>query len=183
MSDDLPKKLPKPPAELTDIQRTVLMLREEYQLPFKEIARRLGKADANIRRHYERARKKVKPPPPKVTEAEVLLRRWHNERRGEAVTDKTLLGDIDVTLAKALYFLRHNEMAMAEAKVSDLVRTVNTLIEKRQLLKGEPTQITKLQDVRKLDEIAKALHAEMERRGLLSEPVIDVTAEEVNDGN
>ena len=37
----------------------------------------------------------------------------------------------------------------------------------------EPTAITKFQEIRKLDELAKKLHAEMERRGLS----VDVTPE------
>ncbi len=47
------------------------------------------------------------------------------------------------------------------------------MVDKRQLLRGEPTQVIKIQDIRKLDEAARLLHAEMERRGLL----VDVTPE------
>ncbi len=49
------------------------------------------------------------------------------------------------------------------------------MIDKAQLLRGEPTQIIKIQDIRELDEMAKVLHEEMERRGLL----VDITPEKV----
>ena len=91
--------------------------------------------------------------------------------------DKTFLEDIDAVLVKALFLLRNKEEALAETRTKGLSAIVNTLIDKRQLLKGEPTAITKLQDVRKLDEIARALHQEMERRGLL----VDITPEETDE--
>ena len=46
-------------------------------------------------------------------------------------------------------------------------------IDKAQLLKGEPTAITKLQDMRKLDDLVEIFRKEAERRGKL----VDVTPE------
>ena len=47
------------------------------------------------------------------------------------------------------------------------------MIDKSRLLKDQATHVIKIQDVRKLDEMAELLHAEMERRGML----VDVTPE------
>ena len=71
---------------------------------------------------------------------------------------------------------RHKAGKWAE-RAKDLTGIASTLIDKRQLLKGEPTAITKFEDIRKLDEDAKALHDEMIRRGLVPGPVIDVAPE------
>ena len=63
---------------------------------------------------------------------------------------------------------------MAAATLKDLMAVHKSGVEVRQLLRGEPTQIVKIGDIRKLDEMAVALHAQMERRGLL----VDVTPPE-----
>ncbi len=73
---------------------------------------------------------------------------------------------------RALRCLRYaDDFSMAGASLKDLMVSAGIAIDKSQLLKGEPTAITKFQDIRKLDEVGKLLHAEMERRGL----IVDVT--------
>ena len=73
---------------------------------------------------------------------------------------------------RALRCLQYaDDFAMAGASLKDLLIGAAISIDKAQLLKGEPTAITKFQDIRKLDEVGKLLHAEMERRGL----IVDVT--------
>ena len=173
---------------LTDLQAKVIELRDEHGLTFREIGGRLGgKNQGNIYRIYQRGKNKQRsltgtgegggvPMSPRER-AEAQLAAYRAERKGKPVTDKTLLADIEATLAKALYLL-NNDVSLAETRAKDLTTIVDKLIEKRQLLKGEPTAITGYQDVRKLDEVAKRLHAEMERRGLLPGPVIDVTPED-----
>ena len=71
-----------------------------------------------------------------------------------------------------------DDFAMAGAGVRDLAVSSGIMIDKAQLLRGEPTQITKITDMREIDEKLKAVHAEMERRGML----IDVTLEKPAEG-
>ena len=78
---------------------------------------------------------------------------------------------------RALRCLQYaDDFAMAGASLKDLLIGAGIAIDKAQLLKGEPTAITKFQDIRKLDEVGKLLQAEMERRGL----IVDVTPEPAN---
>ena len=75
---------------------------------------------------------------------------------------------------RALRCLQYaDDFAMAGAPLKDLLVSAGIAIDKAQLLKGEPTQITRLEDIRKLDQVGKLLQAEMERRGL----IVDVTPE------
>lgn len=57
---------------------------------------------------------------------------------------------------------------------------LDKLVEIRQLLKGEPTAITRFEDIQKLDEALEALYAEAERRGLKpGDHAIDVTPDKL----
>lgn len=69
-----------------------------------------------------------------------------------------------------------DDFNMAGAGVRDLAVSAGVMIDKARLLKGEPTQITRLEDVKKLDELEEMLFAEMKRRGKL----IDVTPEKAD---
>ena len=80
---------------------------------------------------------------------------------------------LDKFLGQTSYFLVNSTEKMAAASLKDLMSVHRSGVEVRQLLRGEPTQIVKISDIRKLDEMAVALHAEMERRGL----IVDVTPE------
>ncbi len=66
-----------------------------------------------------------------------------------------------------------DDFSMAGASVKDLAISAGVMIDKSRLLKDQATHVIKIQDVRKLDEMAELLHAEMERRGML----VDVTPE------
>ena len=66
-----------------------------------------------------------------------------------------------------------DDFAMAGASLQSLITSAAIAIDKTRLLKGEPTAITRLQDIRQLDEIGELLMAEMKRRGKL----IDVSPE------
>ena len=89
------------------------------------------------------------------------------------VDDKELTQSLDKFLGQTSYFLVNSTEKMAAASLKDLMSVHRSGVEVRQLLRGEPTQIVKISDIRKLDEMALALHAEMERRGL----IVDVTPE------
>ena len=171
---------------LTELQARIISLRDERGLTFREIGDRLGKNQGNIHRTYQRGKNNQKKlartgdgdQVPMSPQIEAQLAAFRAQRNGQPVTDKSLLEDIDAVLVKALFLLRNNEAALAETRTKDLTGIASTLIDKRQLLKGEPTAITKLQDVRKLDEVAKQLHEEMQRRGLIPDKIIDVTPED-----
>ncbi len=66
-----------------------------------------------------------------------------------------------------------DDFSMAGASVKDLAISAGVMIDKSRLLKDQATHVIKIQDIRKLDEMAKVLHEEMERRGML----VDVTPE------
>ena len=75
---------------------------------------------------------------------------------------------------RALRCLQYaDDFAMAGSSLKDLMISAGIAIDKAQLLKGEPTTITRLEDIRKLDEVGKLLQQEMERRGL----IVDVAPE------
>ncbi len=66
-----------------------------------------------------------------------------------------------------------DDFSMAGASVKDLAISAGVMIDKSRLLKDQATHVIKIQDIRKLDEMAKVMHDEMERRGML----VDVTPE------
>ncbi len=76
---------------------------------------------------------------------------------------------------KALWLLVEDEGALKSLSGKELSTVAGNLLEKRQLLRGEPTAITRFEDIKKLDEVAELLNAELQRRGKL----IDVTPEKV----
>ncbi len=89
------------------------------------------------------------------------------------VTDKTIEEGLEKVIGGVLWHLNNNPEIIANASFRDLSSMLGMSIEKRQLLKGEPTAITRFQDIRKLDEVAEMLNSELKRRGKL----IDVTPE------
>ena len=180
---------PEAAALLTPLQLQVVQLRDVHGMTYREIAEHLGKNVGNVHRIYKAARVKMVEhkslvgrvkgvaPPINSEKAVERLRREYQEaradRQGEKLTDKQLSEEIDGVIDRALFLLTNDENRLARSSAKDLTTIVDRLIDKRQLLRGEPTQVVKIQDVRKLDEMAKMLHEEMERRGLL----VDVTPE------
>ncbi len=83
--------------------------------------------------------------------------------------DQQLLAVIDDRLARVFeYFDDH---ALSKMDGRNLMVAAGILTDKRQLLRGEPTAITRFQDMRKMDEILEAVDMELKRRGKL----VDVT--------
>ena len=54
-----------------------------------------------------------------------------------------------------------------------LAQIIATLTDKIQLLRGEPTTISRVEDVRKMDDILKVLQDEIEKRGIKEEKVVN----------
>ena len=77
---------------------------------------------------------------------------------------------------KALRCLEYiDDFSMGAASLQNLAVSTGILIDKSQLLQGAPTTITRIEDVKKLDELAEMLNDELQRRGKL----IDVTPEKL----
>ncbi|KKK89785.1 hypothetical protein LCGC14_2729630, partial [marine sediment metagenome] len=89
------------------------------------------------------------------------------------MSDKDVVGELGKARDAILWQI-NNPVLLAGAPLRELISAANMMIEKMQLLMGEPTAITRFQDIRKLDEVAELLNAEMKRRGKM----IDVVAEE-----
>lgn len=71
-----------------------------------------------------------------------------------------------------------DDKVMAEASARDIMLGLGVLIEKRNLLRGEPTQIISDHERKKLHELLPALIAESQRRGITVDG--QVTAKEVS---
>ncbi len=83
--------------------------------------------------------------------------------------DVELLAVIDDRLVQVLEYLDHHALSKMDGR--NLMVAAGILIDKRQLLKGAPTAITRFEDMRKLDEFLEEAAKELNRRGEL----VDVT--------
>lgn len=181
-----------PDSILTRTQAEVVYLRDECGLSWPDIARKRGVHRATVKNSYDLGKKKMEQgggvahgavvpvpegaPERPVDRADRLTADWKQaggiERR---VDEKALVGVIGTILDKMLFFTAQDDVALANMPPKDRIQAIGTLIDKWQLLRGEPTTIMRLQDIRKLDEVGAMLKDEMERRGL----IIDVTPQEV----
>ena len=94
-----------------------------------------------------------------------------------------LLGLLEDRAGRALQYLDDYKLSAASAK--DLAIITGILLEKRQLLSGEPTHILSHEDRMSLNKLAPALEAEFRRRGFLAEDrgdIIDITPTVVRPG-
>ena len=89
------------------------------------------------------------------------------------IDDKLLSAKIEKVIWKALWQMENDPALWSRANLKELSGVCGQMIEKLQLLRGEPTQIIKMQDIRTLDEQLVLVHEEMERRELL----VDITPE------
>ena len=66
-----------------------------------------------------------------------------------------------------------DKQVLAKESGRGLAQIISTLTDKMQLLKGEPTVVTKIEDIRQLDEVAMLLLAEVTRRGIILDQDLD----------
>ena len=81
---------------------------------------------------------------------------------------------IDDRLARVFEYFDDHVLGKMDGR--NLMVAAGILTDKRQLLKGEPTAITRYEDMRKLDDFLEEVSKELKRRGAAGE-VIDVTPE------
>jgi len=94
-------------------------------------------------------------------------------RELENIHTGQLLRQLETKANMALEYL--DDYALAQSSAKDLAIIVGILLEKRQLLRGEPTQIISMEERQGLDELTQQLVKDARRRGL----TIDMTAEDV----
>ena len=87
--------------------------------------------------------------------------------------DRELLALINDRLALAFEYL--DEVTFGEANARDLATNIGILIDKRRLLRDQPTAITRREDVAKLDEFLVEAVEELRRGGVAMPEVVDVT--------
>ena len=66
-----------------------------------------------------------------------------------------------------------DQQVLAKETGRGLAQIISVLTDKMQLLSNQPTAITKIEDVRKLDELGALLLREVQRRGIVLEPTPD----------
>ncbi len=89
------------------------------------------------------------------------------------VTTGHIVQQLEQKAAMALRYL--DDLALSSASAKDLAIVIGILLEKRQLLRGEPTHIISMEERKSVDELAQMMLKEASRRGMF----IDMTAEEV----
>ncbi len=167
--------------KLTDHQAAVVKLRETPGISWSGVANQLGICISSAKSAHKGAMKKldrdasgeVDTPQRDVGKPGRALKKYLKQM-GQ-VTDKTLAEGLERVAAAILFHFEHNPEVIANATARDLSSMLGMAIEKRQLLRGEPTAITRFEDIRKLDDVAELLDRELKRRGR----IIDVTPEEV----
>lgn len=87
-------------------------------------------------------------------------------------TTKDFQSIIDEKLMMALEYL--GDLKLAEASARDLSFVIATLTDKRAMMRGEPTQIVRVEERQALAELLPALLAEAQRRGM----TVDLPASE-----
>lgn len=119
--------------------------------------------------------------------AQALIRRIRTKFFDTVTEVKNLKTiEIDDMLGKKIHlFLSYmDDKVVGEASARDLAMGVAQLIEKRQLLRGEPTQIISDHERKKLNELTPLLIAEAQRRGLVIKEeavVIDVEVKVIDE--
>ncbi len=95
--------------------------------------------------------------------------------------DAELLSLIDDKLARA--FQNLDDFSLGQSSARDLSVTIGVLTDKRKALKPEDGPIQTYKDIKKIDEVLKALHAEAVRRGWLDDKGMTAAASVESAGN
>ena len=93
-------------------------------------------------------------------------------RDTSTITVKQTIDEISNKIVKTLDYI--DDFAISSASFRDLTIGLGVLIDKKQLLSGEPTQILSIEERRTISELMPYLVTEARRRGI----TIDVTPDE-----
>ncbi len=169
--------MPRPKIkELTRRQLGCYRFRHEDKMTLVAIGDELGISEGMVRQHLKIAEKKLD---------HKALPTAHVARLGERIarnssTFQDALGDQSTaTVLRLMGEKRLEAITMLDKQVlaketgRGLAQIISILSDKIQLLKGEPTAITKIEDVRKMDEVAVLLLAEVKRRGIVLDGDLD----------
>lgn len=135
---------------------------------FQEIATRWKVQETTVRLHHRRARQYYeshpdeKPTKPTAAGEKRLV-------RTKEVSKQELLEKVSNLSVRLLDSITDADIDRADLKSKAISAAI--MIDKRQILRGEPTTIIQIEDRRKLHELLPLLKQEMERRSL----EIDVT--------
>ncbi len=153
--------------ELTDLQAQALELRDNGEkLSWAQIGERMGVGRSIASNAYRGAIKKAKVLS-EVPDEGILELRFDKFVKGlRGVTSDVLLELLETGLLKALWRLANDSSVFARLNGKELGLLAGNLIERRQLLRGEPTKIISVEDRRHWDELSVALLQEVKRRGL-----------------
>lgn len=80
----------------------------------------------------------------------------------KSLKTKELQALLDDRLWRTLHYL--DDVVLAQATAKELAIAAGILVDKRQLLRGEPTEILSVDDRRQLHELAAAIYQELEKR-------------------
>lgn len=111
--------------------------------------------------------------------AQALLRRIRMKFFDTVTATKNLKKiELDEMIGQKIHLMLSylDDKVAGEASARDLAMGISQLVEKQQLIRGEPTQIISDHERKKLNELAPLLMLEVQRRGL----TIDVTPEVVS---
>ena len=150
-------------------------MRHDEELTFTEMGERLRISPNSAKCRLRGAETKMAdrshlpvPKPKSEGERVAELHRQleaHQFQRG----DTALVEVLDEAIVSLAYSM--DKEAQVKASLSQKAQAFGVLVDKRQLLKGLPTAITRYEDVRKLDDLMVAIKDEIERRQRL----VDVT--------
>lgn len=162
-----PVKKPKKRNDYASEGRPAPNPRTEESNP-EAFAEELMRAEGDVDRLAEIARLAGVPPNAIATLARRVRARYSMVRaETRKLTSTHFLDRIEEKIDMALDYLDDHVLATANAR--DLAVILGILLEKRQLLRGEPTMIITTTERVSLDVLASAFYAEASRRGIALE--------------
>ena len=156
---------------LTARQSEIWSLRHEKKLTFRKVAEAAGCTISSAQKTLKLAEKKLGPDKDKLpalaSPMERMAAKFEEIARFLAdATDQTKIRLVDDRIIRALGYL--DDQALAQATATQLTNVITGLTNVGQLLKGEPTAITKFQDMRNMDELMDMFRKEAARRERLA---------------
>lgn len=148
--------------ELSESQQQAYRMRHEDKMTYQQIADTLGCSRGAAITHFNRAVEKIQNRDLSNDEGRSLIAQ--KKARKQGTDNQSVIDLMQDVRNEALCMI--DKFVLSKESARGLATIVGTLTDKIQLLKGEPTSITKVEDIRKMDEVAQLLYDELERRGM-----------------